>query len=488
MDIADLQQRVALLPGLLATQRDTIERLLFQLAFNEQPQFVIAANTGTGKSTLLMALAELFSAQCNVAMLRSDVSEQEVNAQLMQQWFALPAMPEQPLAKQVEGAATASSPLLLLVDDAERFTTAKMQELATLPAICICFSKPDSALAGTYLTLPAVSLQDAAQLLQHETLNSIELAERHARANGNIHLLLLPLPQHAAAVRNKPGHFPGAYYPIAAVILVLLFSAVGYGVWQSQTEVTAAVPVNIAAEPDVALGDAPAMALPTQAKSNQTDNAIVRNTETAVELTDSTTAEVITEGNSESNPSAMALNERSPSLLAEAPALVQDDSTNAEQTLATDASTLIPETKSMPEDIAAVDRDLPKKLETENVSQAVGEEPQPVLSFAYDEAELLALDKQQFALQLTVLTNDRAVQRFSRTHAALSLKRYQRNWQGQMQIIVLLAPYTSAAEAKRAIAGLPATLKNAGPFVKSLQAIQAEIRARELSQNSGAAQ
>ena len=101
----------------------------------------------------------------------------------------------------------------------------------------------------------------------------------------------------------------------------------------------------------------------------------------------------------------------------------------------------------------------------------------------HDEQQLLDMPKQQLAIQLAVLSSEAALRRFNRTYPQLASLSYQRNWQGKMQLVVVLAPFADSQAAKAAIKQLPDALRSAGPFVKTLQAVQVEIRARQHSQH-----
>ena len=103
MDIADLQSRLAALEHLLPSQREWLERLLFQLAFNEVHYVEAVGPAGSGKTTLALALAELCSERFNIALISKSVSASELSQQLMQQWFGLPAQAGVPLS---DGAIT----------------------------------------------------------------------------------------------------------------------------------------------------------------------------------------------------------------------------------------------------------------------------------------------------------------------------------------------------------------------------------------------
>ena len=69
METSILQQKVAQQRHLLPSQQELLNRLLFQLAFNNFQNIGLVGAEGSGKSTLALAIAELFSEQANVALL-----------------------------------------------------------------------------------------------------------------------------------------------------------------------------------------------------------------------------------------------------------------------------------------------------------------------------------------------------------------------------------------------------------------------------------
>ena len=101
MDITDLQTRLAQLDHLLPSQREWLERLLFQLAFNDHQLISILGSAGSGKSTLALAIAELLSDQYNIALLDTSVSKTAATQQLMQQWFGQPGDPSISITEQI---------------------------------------------------------------------------------------------------------------------------------------------------------------------------------------------------------------------------------------------------------------------------------------------------------------------------------------------------------------------------------------------------
>ena len=91
----------------------------------------------------------------------------------------------------------------------------------------------------------------------------------------------------------------------------------------------------------------------------------------------------------------------------------------------------------------------------------------------------------QVAVQLAVLSSDAALARFKRAYPALDTLSYQRSWQGKMQLVLLLAPFDNASDAKATMAALPAALRASGPFTKAIKTIHSEISARQVSLQSG---
>ena len=189
MDINLLQAKVADLRHLLSSQRDCLERLLFQLAFNSCSHINIVGSTGSGKSTLALAAAELFSEQYNIALLSTDIESDAFGAQLVQQWFGQSFNSTLSIAEQIKPESSLL-PLLVVVDDAERLSESDLQALNQLPCLCISLSAQSLATANLILTLSKITLNDAEQLLQLQGLNQIELVNKFTLADGDLNLLL----------------------------------------------------------------------------------------------------------------------------------------------------------------------------------------------------------------------------------------------------------------------------------------------------------
>lgn len=433
MDTTELQTRLPGLTHLLPSQREWLERLLFQLAFNDSQQVDILGAEGSGKSTLAMAVAELFSEQYNIALLSAGCHEDQVADQLMQQWFGLPAQPDIALAEQLS-IADSQLPLAVVIDDAERYSAALMQQISAAPCLRFCFASQSQDNAGLTLTLNRITTADAEQLLQHQTLNSIELAERLANANGNIHLLLKPVNDKNTAAEAKDTEATASlkkswlYIAAAAVLLVI----VAYLFWPAQDE------------------PKQARRLPVQ----QQEQAVSSESEMPTDV-------IVAEPDIEDEAAKVAAETSSETIVAEQ---------------------LITEPAALPaEPEIDVTPDMVEET-SDDTAPVIAEPVSNEILYQHDEVQLLALQKQQIAVQLAVLSSEAALERFKRTYPQLATLSYQRNWQGKMQLVLLLAPFDDSKTAKTEMKQLPEALLATGPFVKTLQAIQTEIQARQFSQ------
>jgi energy-coupling factor transporter ATP-binding protein EcfA2 len=431
MDTTELQAKLASLSHLTPSQHEWLERLLFQLAFNDSKQIQATGAAGAGKSTLAMAVAELFSGQYNVAMLNPPVDEAKAQQQLIQQWFGAVWQADSPLAEQVN-AQPSTLPLLLIIDDAEHFSSAFLQQLEALPCVLFCFSVQTVADNGLVLTLGQITTADAEYLLQHENLNSIELAARLVSADGNLHLLLQSADSGIAAeLSEQPqsGFRLSAMQLASAAAALLLIAVLAFVLWPAPEKKVVRIPFVPAA---VVPASEPEELLPAEPIVSEEPVAEADIAETV--------------------PQPMPT--------------VQDEIVVAEPDDTTSAIT--------------DDNQATVVVESEDVAA----EPQAAIDYLFDEVQLLAADKQQVALQLAVLSSDAALQRFKSAYPQLMTLTYQRSWQGKMQLVLLLAPFTNATAAKAERDQLPEALQATGPFVKTMQAVQAEIKAQQRNQQS----
>uniref|UniRef100_A0A486XM76 DamX, an inner membrane protein involved in bile resistance n=1 Tax=Rheinheimera sp. BAL341 TaxID=1708203 RepID=A0A486XM76_9GAMM len=445
MDITDLQSRLAALEHLLPSQREWLERLLFQLAFNEIHYVEAVGPAGSGKTTLALALAELCSERFNIALISKSVSATELSQQLMQQWFSVPVQAELSWLEQVKGKLN-DKPLLLLLDQA--LTDSDTLNKLILPLPCLTFNFCNSTVSAHGLTLflnPA-GIADAEVLLQSEQLNSLEISRRITYGAGNLHLLLNPIS--STATVSDTTKATRTLKPLYALTFTAFALALTYLLWpksddQSQVKIEVATDNN-------ALSATPPNAHKPAA---QPDDSLIENSQlnSTVEASGNTLS---ADTNNETVPS-VATAQTLTTVAMQAATSNDADETENSAAIATEVV----------------------QITDQRASVALQEEP------LYDEAALLAMDKQQYALQLAVLSNDAALKRFNVRYPQLSPKVYQRNWQGELQLVLLLAPYTDATAAKNQLSSLPTDLRQAGPFVKQMQSIQAEISAKARSQH-----
>lgn len=208
-----LQQRLTQHSGLLASQRQLLQRLLLQLEFNQPDRLQLVGSSGSGKSTLLLTLAEICSEQFNVALLQADagLTPVDVLKVLQQQWVGSAAMPR--TLSDFVAQLSKTEQYLLLVDDADQLNDESWQLLRQLPVsvfVSCLKAKNDIRLA---MNIPAFSEAEAAELLAPYHLQGREQRERIEDCAGDLHLLLHGLnatPARKAAVIAKPKAGPEA--------------------------------------------------------------------------------------------------------------------------------------------------------------------------------------------------------------------------------------------------------------------------------------
>ncbi|MEH8016848.1 hypothetical protein MN202_06380 [Rheinheimera muenzenbergensis] len=456
MDTAELQTKLTQLTQLLPSQRECLDRLLFQLAFNQHKSIRIVGSPGSGKSVMALAMAELFSDKFNVALLDNKIQPADVGTQLMKQWFNRAVQTEVSLAEQLESAVSVL-PLLVIIDDVERLSDNQLQQLQAVDCLLLCFASEEGENDDITLLLSKVTAEDASQLLQQQKLNTLEIAQRLAQADGNMHLLLqaaensVATEPEAQALARK-GYAPWLY-AVAALLLVSLLWWLNAGdetkPVQAAKSKTQAVSVKTAEtpQPKADLSAEPEL----QATAAEPANVI-----TDANLSETTVAETEAEPQSELEP-------------------LEADTSELSSATGTEADTDVTAGQELSE--AEVD------VVADAVKPAPGEAATENL---YSESELLAMDKQSYALQLAVLSSAAAYQRFQQAYPELPVLAYSRSWQGQAQIVLLLASFSDKATAKAQLATLPAAITATGPFIKPMQAVQTEIKVRQ-SVNSASA-
>lgn len=202
-----LQQRLTQQSGLLASQRQLLQRLLLQLEFNQPDRLQLVGASGSGKSTLILTLAEICSEQFNLALLQADagLTPVDVLKVLQQQWFGSATIPR--TLTDFVAQLDKTQDYLLLVDDADQLNEASWQLVQQLPVSVFISSlkaKNDIRLA---MNIPAFTDEEAAELLAPYHLQGREQRERIEDCAGDLHLLLHGLnagSPRKAAVFAKP--------------------------------------------------------------------------------------------------------------------------------------------------------------------------------------------------------------------------------------------------------------------------------------------
>jgi len=529
--MSDLQKKLKQMKGLLPSQQQWLERLVFQLEFNPYQLIHLVGGPGSGKSTLTLAIADLLSGEFNLALLKAEpeLTTVRVRQHLVESWFGFCKDASRTML-QLVGERQSEQPLALVLDQAEQLPLELWAELAELPCLVVAATLQPDPHAELNLPLPALTLEDATLLLQDQQLSTLSVADRLDIANGNMHILLQPalakVKAPTAVVAGK-----GSLVPPLLVFssgMLLIAAVVGFWFWSEQQLQSAGLgeltylpaEQEITSEPELAkpvvhaskavveqlvdqleevktpagsskvAGMAPKVDFSTAAETannaaaalNDTPSAATANPQSLPDRTVAAANAVQREAAADHTETAAELTEvvtAEPSI----EAVVTESS--LEQQMA--AELALPQQQVVAETVAAEpEEDLAAQaaaeLSAETAQSATTAAPAatasssqiaPTGGYLFSESELLSMSGQQVALQLVVFSNDVAQQNFIRNNPQLKTHTYQRSKNGQRQLVVVLAPFADAAAAKAKISTLPPPLQQA--FVKSLADIHSEI-------------
>lgn len=574
--MADLHQKLAELQGLLPSQRQWLERLVFQLEFNPYQLINLVGGPGSGKSTLALAIADLLSDEFNLALLtvEPELGAPRIRQHLLEQWFGYGHAADKTLLALI-GERESRQPLAVILDQSAYLPAELWAELAEIPCLVIATAEQPDPHAELNMPLSPLTMEDAEILLQDTGFSTLSVAERLEQAQGNIHLLLNPqlavsAPRQKQAAAPMQASFAGPLWVftigMAAIVGVVVFwfwserqvqgsNGLGTLTYLPEEQEVAAVVVKEAPPPATA-ERAVVEKLVNELEQVKGDKASTAGLERPVDFTEQTQASVAAETQISTTPAQTNAAEEQPKTIAEpvpqqtpvelnsqtadtvikaaeqtaAPAEPLPASSKAENTTSAQ-NTESPQNSAIAqepaEDLAAeigaeqttptqpVKTSLPPESTVEDemaaalsgdtavttqpvttpaedlAAEAAAELTQSVQSkapaqstpsqtataptggYAFDEAALLSLPGNEFALQLVVFSNESALNSFRQTYRQLKTYTYQRQKDGKRQLVVVMAPFASASAAREQAASLPAPLQQG--FGKALADIHSEI-------------
>lgn len=532
--MSELQQKLTHMKGLLPSQRQWLERLVFQLEFNPYQRIHMVGGPGTGKTTLTLAIADLLSSQFNLALIKAEpeLTAARVRQHVLEHWFGVCKDATKSMM-QLVGDRELTEPLALVIDQAEYLPDELWAELAELPCLVIAATEHPADAAELNLPLPALGLEDAQLLLEGSGLNTLTVADRMDTALGNMHILLdpslarrqTPKTEVKTASLAKPLLvFTGGMALIAAVVFFWFWTeqqqqpaGLGELTYLPEEQEVAPAPVAATAVPaankavveklvgeleqvgsKTASSSAAGMAKPVDFAAAEQGQAVATEqpvVEPTIETSDEPKLEENSSAPAEDNSSSVvtdpapAKNEQSETIPTQVPDLTQGSAeqaqpeTKPEQQLAAEAELSVADemteevsgqqqrsTETLTEPVAGPEEDLVAQAQAELKKAPAATQPSAG-GYAFQESELLSMSG--MALQLVVFSNESALKSFLASEPSLQTYTYQRTKNGQRQLVVVMAPFADAVEAKAQISALPKALQQA--FVKPLADIHSEI-------------
>lgn len=534
--MADLHQKLAGLQGLLPSQRQWLDRLVFQLDFNPYQHIRVVGCAGGGKSTMALAIADLLSEDFNLALLTASpaFSAAQIRQHLLDNWFGFGGDGHKSLL-QLVGERQSSLPLGLVIDQADDLPDELWGELAELPCLVIAISEQSDPHAELNLPLSPINLEDARVLLRDQEFGTLTLADRLDRAHGNIHFLLDPqlakVPSKKAKVTKPSGLSPLAVFitgmaVIGGVVIFWLWTekqraqnGLGELTYLPDEPSVATAPVvnkpltpqpstkdidalvNKLDKADPVAGSASKLERPAEFDFGQDTPSRAQSTEqttspsaaqsaaqsvdTSVAATKTATSEPVqaavtnttVEQETVVAPPQPAADQLIDPLKAQKVVKAEPkneqqlpDEKPVQQQATVVENAIVVQTEDVADELASIAGNSDAIAET-----ATAESTAPSTQhYQYQEDKLLGFSADQVALQLVVFSNEAALRNFKQSYAGLPTFVYQRQKNGQRQLVVVLAPFADSQTAKANLSTLPPALQTG--FVKSIADIQSEIK------------
>ncbi|ALZ75572.1 AAA family ATPase [Rheinheimera sp. F8] len=534
--MADLHQKLATQQGLLPSQRQWLERLVFQLEFNPYQLIYLVGGPGSGKSTLALAVAELLSDEFNLALLtvEPELSAGKIRQHLLEQWFGHGAVTDKTLLSLI-GERESRQPLALILDQSEYLPEQLWSELAEIPCLVIATAEQADAHAELNLPLAPITMEDASVLLQDGAFSTLTIAERLAQAQGNLHVLLNPQlaakspKQQKAAVQTASVAAPLWVFTVGMAVIV---GIVVFWFWTErqlqqgdgigtltylpeEQEVAGSVTQVKEAPPPPAAEKAVVEQLVNQLEKAERGTAQTKGLEKPVDFTEQSST-LNTDGSAEpaapaedvavtpvtqQTASATDTTSAEPVATTPAPAVTDSSQQDLAAEISADVSTAtgttrpatLPEEATVESEMAAESSNIATPQAPVTTTEAAPEPAEDLAAeasaelnqapasantvtggaYRYSESDLLSLSGTQYALQLVVFSNDTALQSFRQSYSNLQTYTYERKKDGKRQLVVVMAPFASTTAAKQQAAQLPVPLQQG--FAKPLSDIHSEI-------------
>lgn len=424
---------------LLPSQRELLERVIFQLEFNGFQHTHLVGKAGSGKTTLSLVLAELLSDQMNLAYFNAQpgMTPQDCQQQLLQQWFGLTPK-ESSLLEQLE--QTDNQALVWVVDSQGELPQACLSLLRAHPIHIITTGPEVVTEADVNLVIPAITAEDAQLLLAPSAMSAWSVQDRLEHAANNLHRLLdgdLATSEVEQAMVVPTSGRSAKRYRLASLALAVMGAVVIIVHWVKNPH------HDLQDVTSVKVDNQPAERFRAPALHQQ---AALPRTEPSIEQVDE-------EG--KNRVAVLPSNEIE--------------------------WVVMPESEAMR--VVHVDPQRHQRQSSNEQSESSFENEAslslPAISYSRQETELLAMDGSYLSLQLGAFSSEPIAQRLVSRYPELDLYLFQRKLGSQLQWVVVIAPFNDAESARQKRNQLNEVLRAEVPFVKPLSAIHQEIQLRE---------